>query len=257
MASVCLVNFERATRGLPPIYVDGRLNDAAQRHSEDMAARNFFSHSSPEGCDPTCRAVAANYPGLAGENIHAGLLTASNTVRGWMASAGHRANILTPDYWTMGVGLGFGSRAMWTHTFGQVPPAPGAVHGLEPQFQGDADPTGTAAYDARADVRSGPSPSPSRARGAFIRSLRATMNGRRVTVRGHARPTGARIVVTLRRRASSTTARRRIRSSGTFRIRVRAPRGRGTLRVTARVGTAKRTVRVRRHRETRRSSTRR
>ncbi|MCP9491221.1 MAG: CAP domain-containing protein [Solirubrobacteraceae bacterium MAG38_C4-C5] len=137
LASVCLVNFERASRGIAPMYVDARLTAAAQGHAEDEVRRGFFDHTNPDGCDPSCRAAAAGYPAGAGENIYSGPETAAEAVDGWMESTGHRANILEPGYRTIGAGGAVGGQRgwEWVHTFGRVEPAPGAITGLEPQYQ--------------------------------------------------------------------------------------------------------------------------
>lgn len=135
--------------------VDSRLTAAAQGHAEDEVRRDFYDHTNPDGCDPSCRAAAAGYPAGAGENIYSGPDTATDAVTGWMESAGHRANILEPDYWTMGAGgaLGGQSDGEWVHTFGRVEPASGAIHGLEPQFQCPVE--GTPGYLNPAKMRVG------------------------------------------------------------------------------------------------------
>lgn len=155
LASVCLVNFERVAREVPPVYVDSRLAAAAQGHAEDEVRRGFFDHTNPDGCDPSCRAAAAGYPAGAGENISAGRLTAAETVTSWMDSSGHRANILEPGYWTMGAGGALGGEygVEWVHTFGRAEPAAGAIHGLEPQYQCPVE--GTPGYLNPAKMRVG------------------------------------------------------------------------------------------------------
>ncbi len=47
-----LTNGERARAGLPPLAADARLTAAAQGHSADMVARDFYSHTSPDGTGP-------------------------------------------------------------------------------------------------------------------------------------------------------------------------------------------------------------
>lgn len=115
MASVCLVNHYRAVNGLPSIYVDVRLQRAAEGHAHDMANRGYFSHMSPEGCSPSCRAEQQGYPGSSGENIAWGYYTATKAVAGWIGSPGHRDNILTEAYWTMGAGLAAQGGRLWVH----------------------------------------------------------------------------------------------------------------------------------------------
>lgn len=116
-----LTNAERATAGLPPLAADPDLTVAAQRHSEDMVARDFYSHTDPEGGRPWDRAAAAGcrHRGI-GENIACGQRTPAEVVRGWMNSPGHRANILNPKFSHIGIGYATGSRAgtYWTQLFG-------------------------------------------------------------------------------------------------------------------------------------------
>ncbi|MFK8906680.1 CAP domain-containing protein [Streptomyces sp. YS-3] len=120
---VALTNGRRATAGLRPLADDTRLASAAQAYSADMAARGFYSHTSPEGLEPwdRARAAGAGHRGI-GENIACGQRTAAEVVEGWMNSPGHRANILKPDFTHIGVGFAGGGRAgtYWTQLFGQA-----------------------------------------------------------------------------------------------------------------------------------------
>ena len=69
-----MTNQERADNGCDtPLHVDDRLVAAAQGHSADMAARDYFSHASPEGLGPGDRTAAQGYPQWSGENIAMGL----------------------------------------------------------------------------------------------------------------------------------------------------------------------------------------
>jgi uncharacterized protein YkwD/stress response protein SCP2 len=118
---VTLTNAERATAGLPPLTADPRLTAAAQAHSDDMSARGFYSHTTPEGGQPWDRAAAAGatHRGI-GENIASGQRTAAEVVSGWMTSPGHRRNILKPEFTHIGVGYAAGGRSAtyWTQLFG-------------------------------------------------------------------------------------------------------------------------------------------
>lgn len=118
---ISLTNAERAGARLPPLAVDPLLGVAAQAHSEDMVARDFYSHTAPDGRQPWDRAAAAGctHRGI-GENIACGQRTAAEVLRGWMESPGHRANILKADFTHIGVGFATGSRAgtYWTQLFG-------------------------------------------------------------------------------------------------------------------------------------------
>ncbi|MCY0949483.1 sigma-70 family RNA polymerase sigma factor [Streptomyces sp. H27-S2] len=117
---VALVNKERATAGCGPLKDDAQLRAAAQGHSEDMAKRDFFSHTSPDGADPGKRTTAAGYRwSTYGENIAKGQQTAQSVMESWMNSSGHRANILNCAFKDIGVGVHQGAGGpWWTQNFG-------------------------------------------------------------------------------------------------------------------------------------------
>ena len=115
-----LVNAERAaaTPRCGPLTVDDRLAAAAQGHSDDMAANDYFSHTSLNGATFSDRAAAAGFTGFAtAENIAAGQRTPRDVMAAWMGSDGHRANILNCDYTVIGVGLNEDGW-YWTQMFG-------------------------------------------------------------------------------------------------------------------------------------------
>jgi uncharacterized protein YkwD len=117
---VVLANAERAaaTPRCGPLTVDDRLAAAAQGHSDDMAANDYFSHTSLDGSTFTDRADAAGFTGFAGaENIAAGQRSPQDVMAAWMDSAGHRRNILNCDYTLIGVGLNTDGW-YWTQMFG-------------------------------------------------------------------------------------------------------------------------------------------
>ncbi|WP_327715147.1 CAP domain-containing protein [Streptomyces sp. NBC_00490] len=118
---VDLTNRERARHGLPPLTVDPFLTTAAQAHSADMIARDFYSHTSPDGSQPWDRAAAAGSGRRSiGENIACGQRSPAEVVEGWMNSPGHRANILKPGFTHIGIGFAGGgsSGTYWTQLFG-------------------------------------------------------------------------------------------------------------------------------------------
>lgn len=78
---------------------NGVLFNAAGAHSTDMAANNYFSHTSQDGRNPGQRITGAGYAWSAyGENIAAGQSSAQAVVDGWLASPGHCANIMSASY---------------------------------------------------------------------------------------------------------------------------------------------------------------
>ncbi|MGW2963619.1 CAP domain-containing protein [Streptomyces sp. NPDC001220] len=114
-----LVNEERAKVGCSALSVNSSLTKLAETFSEDMAARDFFDHTDPDGKTPWDRAAAAGIANLGGENIARGQATAQAVMDAWMNSEGHRANILNCDFKTLGVGVHFGSGGpWWTQDFG-------------------------------------------------------------------------------------------------------------------------------------------
>jgi uncharacterized protein YkwD len=117
---VHLVNEQRVKVGCEPLRVDHRLAQAAEAHSSDMAARGYFDHTTPEGVTFRDRIRSAGFanPGTA-ENIARGQRDARQVMAGWMASAGHRANILNCDFSFLGVGL-HEDGMYWTQDFGMI-----------------------------------------------------------------------------------------------------------------------------------------
>ena len=116
-----LVNQERSEVGCTALTSNAALVTAARAHSKDMIARNFFSHTNPDGQSPFDRMRAAGYDGrMMGENIAAGQTSAAAVMKAWMGSSGHKANILNCKYKEIGVGYAKGGsyRHYWTQNFG-------------------------------------------------------------------------------------------------------------------------------------------
>lgn len=83
----------------PALRWNGVLFNAAGAHSTDMAANNYFSHTSQDGRNAGQRITGAGYAWSAyGENIAAGQTSAQAVVDGWLASPGHCANIMNASY---------------------------------------------------------------------------------------------------------------------------------------------------------------
>ncbi|MFI6450128.1 CAP domain-containing protein [Streptosporangium amethystogenes] len=117
---VRLTNAERQKGGCAPLVSDPQLRSAAQGHSADMAAKNYFSHTSPDGTDMTARIKASGFSPMRAwaENIAMGQRTPAEVVKGWMNSSGHRANIMNCAYTHLGVGVANSSRGIyWTQNF--------------------------------------------------------------------------------------------------------------------------------------------
>ncbi|MFI8824680.1 sigma-70 family RNA polymerase sigma factor [Streptomyces sp. NPDC053431] len=114
-----LVNSERARAGCGPLTENSLLTRAAQGHSDDMAARDFFDHTNPDGDGPGERVTAAGYRwSTYGENIAKGQRTPAEVMESWMNSPGHRANILNCDFREIGIGIHTAGGPYWTQVFG-------------------------------------------------------------------------------------------------------------------------------------------
>ncbi|TQR05539.1 hypothetical protein FG383_19615 [Psychrobacillus soli] len=114
---VDLTNQERAKAGLKALQIDTKLTQSAQAKSQDMKNRNYFSHTSPTYGSPfeQMKSFGVTYKSAA-ENIAKGQRSATEVVKAWMASSGHRANIMNPSYTHIGVGLS-DSGFYWTQQF--------------------------------------------------------------------------------------------------------------------------------------------
>jgi uncharacterized protein YkwD len=128
-AVIKLVNYERTQAGLKPLSLNAKLNQSAYGHSQDMAEKDYFSHTGSDGSRVSDRIYNAGYHySLAGENIAAGQYSAEEVVQAWMNSPTHRANMMSVDYQEIGVGYYYlendtGSvnyYHYWTMDFGKI-----------------------------------------------------------------------------------------------------------------------------------------
>jgi uncharacterized protein YkwD len=101
------------------------LTQAADGHSRDMVANNFFDHVGSDGSTLGSRVTATGYAWRSlGENIAAGQITIEQVVDGWIASEGHCANLLNPAFAEVGLACVSGTtsttyRTYWTMDLGQ------------------------------------------------------------------------------------------------------------------------------------------
>jgi uncharacterized protein YkwD len=101
-ATVCEINAERATFGLPPMRENTKLDRAAQQWAETMVATRDFSH----GSGPGGRVQAAGFRFSAvGEVIGSGFGTPKQVVAGWIASDDHCRLLLDPTFSSAGIGV--------------------------------------------------------------------------------------------------------------------------------------------------------
>lgn len=89
-----------------PLSLSRALQVAATGHARDMARRGYFEHRAHDGSEPRDRVRRAGYRSrLTGENIAFGPESAEEVVAGWLASAGHCANLMDPRFRDMGVAV--------------------------------------------------------------------------------------------------------------------------------------------------------
>ena len=125
-ATLCLLNTERREHGLGRLRSNRRLAVAGTRHARDMVHRHYFSHDAPSGQDFADRIMKTDYvPANAAWNLGENLAwgrgdggTPRAIVRAWMASPGHKANILSAKFREIGIGIVVGA------------PVPGAANAV-------------------------------------------------------------------------------------------------------------------------------
>lgn len=106
------INDAREERELEPLSRDETLSQVARNHSQDMADRGYFDHTTPEGIEPetrvdragvACTDVSENIVRLSRSNHEEPL--AEDVVTAWLDSAGHLINIVGNDWSRTGVGV--------------------------------------------------------------------------------------------------------------------------------------------------------
>jgi uncharacterized protein YkwD len=110
----------RAELKLPALEVSSKLTAAAEKHAKDMAAHSKMTHTGSDGSTAMKRILAKGYNyRRAGENVAAGFFTIEGLMKGWMASAHHKRNILG-SFSQIGVACATGEdgKRYWCVTFG-------------------------------------------------------------------------------------------------------------------------------------------
>ena len=112
-----IVNKERKSKGLSELKMDKDLLDVAMQRAAEVAL--YFSHTRPDGS--SCFSATDK---MEAENIAGGQSSAAAVMTSWMNSAGHRANILTSYFKTIGIGcFTQGGTVFWVQCFGTDTPA--------------------------------------------------------------------------------------------------------------------------------------
>ncbi|MFH1434763.1 MAG: CAP domain-containing protein [Pseudomonadota bacterium] len=127
-----IINNYRTTQEvpLPALTSSATINQAAYDYSVVMSETGWFDHTGPDGESPWDRMCAGGHEpactggAVMGENIAAGYATAEAVFEAWRTSPGHNANMLTPEFLSIGIGLadvegGVQSNA-WTTDFSSV-----------------------------------------------------------------------------------------------------------------------------------------
>jgi uncharacterized protein YkwD len=113
-AILCLLNSERASKGLPAVHANAKLRRAAKAWANRMVSGRFFAHEAGHST-VLSRIKKTGYvrgSWSLGENIAWGsgaLATPQAIVNGWMHSPGHRANILHGAFKDIGIGIKLGA----------------------------------------------------------------------------------------------------------------------------------------------------
>jgi uncharacterized protein YkwD len=125
--AITRTNLYRQQNGCPALSENTLLDQAALNHSKDMAVRNYFDHSSPDGQTPWDRMHAVGYQfSSAAENIAAGFGTPEEVIDAFFNETppndGHRKNILNCSLKEVGIGYYYLSsstyKSYWTQDFG-------------------------------------------------------------------------------------------------------------------------------------------
>ena len=132
-AFLSLINAYRASNGVGPLAISQALSNSSNWMSNDMAAKNYFSHTDSLGRDPGTRIAAFGYPFFPwGENVAAGYAGAQNTLNQFINACdadasgnctyGHRNNMLNGGFSVIGIARVAGGIFgwYWTTDFGGV-----------------------------------------------------------------------------------------------------------------------------------------
>jgi uncharacterized protein YkwD len=104
------INQYRASKGLPALSRDARIDSQSKNHSQNMASGKVpFSH---QGFDERVKGTGVTYKGAA-ENVAYNMGysdPATQAVQGWLKSPGHLSNIQNRDYNQTGIGVATNSK---------------------------------------------------------------------------------------------------------------------------------------------------
>ncbi len=102
--TINIMNNQRRAAGLAALSYNAKLASSAYAKVQDMCAKHYWAHNAPDGTTPWSFVSSAGYSYTAvAENLAQGYTDDNALVAGWMASPGHRANILGTAYRDVGV----------------------------------------------------------------------------------------------------------------------------------------------------------
>lgn len=99
-------NSERVKANNTSLRMNEKLSRAAQAKADDMVARDYWSHNTPEQQSPWVFIDKTGYSyQKAGENLAYGFASNNQVIAGWLNSASHRANMLESSFDEVGFGI--------------------------------------------------------------------------------------------------------------------------------------------------------
>ncbi|HSX58234.1 MAG TPA: CAP domain-containing protein [Candidatus Saccharimonadales bacterium] len=103
---ITLTNQERSSRGIATLKESAKLDQSATLKGEDMFAKDYWAHFAPDGTSPWYFFTKVGYTyNWAGENLARDFSTSAGVIAGWMASQGHRDNMLNPNFQDIGISV--------------------------------------------------------------------------------------------------------------------------------------------------------
>lgn len=107
---VSMTNQNRVAANISELAVNPLLEKAAQMKADDMAAKGYFSHNTPDGKTPWHWFEQAGYKYIyAGENLAVNFENSEDVQTAWMNSKGHFLNIMNPKYTEIGIATSTGT----------------------------------------------------------------------------------------------------------------------------------------------------
>jgi hypothetical protein len=99
-------NQARQDQGSQAVTINPQLSQAAQAKANDMVARNYWSHITPDGKTPWVFIDETGYQyKKAGENLAFGFVDTNDIITGWLNSPAHKQNLLDSAYSQVGFGV--------------------------------------------------------------------------------------------------------------------------------------------------------